>query len=178
MLSLSTFSFERLTEKHSFNLFDCGDPDINDFLKDDAINFCNSLLAVSYGFINPDTKDLVAYFCISNDSLIDKGDRSIWNKLNRGINNSKRRKEYPSVKIGRLGVSVNYQGENIGDQILDFIKGWFAFDNKTGCRFILVDAYNKPKVISFYQRNEFNFLTKSDEGQETRIMFFDLVRLL
>ena len=67
------------------------------------------------------------------------------NRLQRSITNEKRGINYPAVLIGRLGVSSEYRGRglNIGSQILDFIKGWFrSSDNKTGCRFIVVDAYN------------------------------------
>ncbi|VAW70858.1 hypothetical protein MNBD_GAMMA10-395, partial [hydrothermal vent metagenome] len=48
-------------------------------------------------------------------------------------------------------------------------------DNKTGCRFIVVDAYNKPEVIRFYKRNGFDFLHNGDKKEDTRIMIFDLI---
>ena len=66
---------------------------------------------------------------------------------------------------------------NLGSQILIFIKGWFAFNNKTGCRFLLVDAYNRPEVIKFYEKNDFTTVTTKDETKKTRLMFFDLMRL-
>ena len=96
---------------------------------------------------------------------------------------------YPAVLIGRLGVSSEYRGKgfSIGSQILDFIKGWFrSFNNKTGCRFIVVDAYNNEKTLHFYNKNGFRMLyrteqeersflgLKDDESLETRFMFFDL----
>lgn len=75
----------------------------------------------------------------------------------------------------------------IGRQVLNFIKLWFLDDdNKTGCRFFVVDAYNKPKVLSFYEQNGFKYLyaTEKDEinatqldGENihTRLMFLDLL---
>lgn len=59
-----------------------------------------------------------------------------------------------------------------------FIKNWFAAENKTGCRFLLVDAYNKPEIISFYQKNDFVLLTEKDEDRKTRSMYFDLIRMI
>ena len=60
-------------------------------------------------------------------------------------------------------------------------------DNKTGCRFMVVDAYNNKRILRFYIRNGFKFLY-SDEEQErcelqidrderlnTRHMFLDLL---
>ena len=93
--------------------------------------------------------------------------------------------------IGRLGVNRKYQGRDyfIGQQIINYIKIWFTDDdNKTGCRFLVVDAYNKEKVLSFYERNKFKFLyaDEATEKQEqhieneneqlhTRHMFLDLL---
>lgn len=75
----------------------------------------------------------------------------------------------------------------IGSQILDFIKDWFRFEeNKTGCRFIVVDAYNNEKTLNFYEKNGFKPLYKTEQEEraflelkpeeplETRFMFFDL----
>jgi GNAT superfamily N-acetyltransferase len=119
-------------------------------------------------------------------------------------NNAKRRlvklipwvkqgRNYPAVLIGRLGVSRKYRNQRIGSQIIDFIKAWFLSDhNKTGCRFVVVDAYNKEDVLHFYSNdnNNFSFLFKEesqeklynsipvDEALKTRQMYFDLATLL
>lgn len=72
---------------------------------------------------------------------------------------------YPAILIGRLGVSSEYRGKglNIGSQILDFIKGWFrSFDNKTGCRFIVVDAYNNEKLCISMKRTVSNLCIKAN----------------
>lgn len=81
----------------------------------------------------------------------------------------------PAVKIGRLGVISSGQSSGCGSRILDYMKVWFTHANKTGCRFLIVDAYNTPRVISFYKKNGFNFLVSNDEKEETRIMYFDLI---
>lgn len=98
---------------------------------------------------------------------------------------------YPAVLIGRLGVSYQYRDKdyNIGSQIIEFLKGWFRTeDNKTGCRFMVVDAYNNDRTIHFYQKNGFKILftdenderrflgLQDNESLETRFMFFDLKR--
>ena len=73
---------------------------------------------------------------------------------------------YPAVLIGRLGVAKNFQGTNdgIGSQAIDYIISWFLLpDNKTGCRFIVVDAYNKENVLRFYEKNGFKFLYSTEE---------------
>lgn len=127
---------------------------------------------------------------LANDSVKAKFiTSSARNRIQRGINNAKRGINYPAVLIGRLGVSADYRGKgmNIGSQILNYIKGWFrSEDNKTGCRFIVVDAYNNEKTLHFYEKNGFKPLYKTEQEEraflelnpeqplETRFMFFDL----
>lgn len=57
--------------------------------------------------------------------------------------------------------------------LLDFIKGYFIINNKTGCRFITVDAYKS--AVSFYEKNGFVALHNNDDDSFTRLMYFDLV---
>ena len=77
--------------------------------------------------------------------------------------------------------------ERYAAELMQFIKDWFRHeDNKTGCRFLVVDAYNNPRTLHFYERNDFRFL-HTDEVEErayydipsektiaTRLMYFDL----
>ena len=63
-------------------------------------------------------------------------------------------------------------GKNVGSFLLNFIKSYFLDDNKTGCRFITVDAY--INAVSFYERNDFQHLKSHDEDLSTRLLFFDL----
>ena len=73
-------------------------------------------------------------------------------KINDLIARKKQGRSYPAVLIGRLAVNRDFQGSNfmIVKQIMDFIKAWFSEDdNKTGCRFILVDAVNNEHTINY-----------------------------
>ena len=78
---------------------------------------------------------------------------------------------------GRLATNSDFQSQGIGTRILDLIKFWFTEENKTGCRFIIVDAANNEKTLEFYKRNGFQFLDIRPEVAEdrTRLMFFDLL---
>ncbi len=80
-----------------------------------------------------------------------------------------------AVKIGRLATKNIYQGQGVGRDILDYLKYWFTNGNKTGCKFILVDAYNNGRTVKFYKENGFDFLTVNDEKDKTRLMYFDLI---
>ena len=175
-MSLQDFKFTRLSQKNETKDFDCGDNDLNDFIRNDAWNYQSELLAVTYLFEDAKGK-VIAFFSVSNDSLKD-ADYEKWNNLSRKVSNRKRRRDYPAVKIGRIGVSLDNKGNKLGSQIMFFIKNWFTSENKTGCRFVLVDAYNKPDVISFYQKNDFILLTEKDSAKKTRAMYFDLMQMI
>lgn len=71
-------------------------------------------------------------------------------------------------------MNTRYKRKKVGSEMLDFIKGFFTNNNKTGCRFITVDAYNEPEILGFYRKNSFDFLTVKDEKDATRLMYFDL----
>ena len=99
-------------------------------------------------------------------------------------------RRYPGVLIGRLGINAEFRNHGIGTELLDFIKSWFIDEeNKTGCRFLIVDAYNNEVPLGFYQKNEFLFLFSTEQQEaenlgyditktlHTRLMYYDLKKL-
>ena len=111
-------------------------------------------------------------------------------KLSHDIPREKRMRRYPAVLIGRLGINVDFRHQGIGSELLDFIKSWFIDEeNKTGCRFLIVDAYNCMVPLDFYQKNEFLFLFSTEQQEaenlgydmtkslHTRLMYYDLKKL-
>lgn len=171
--------------------FRCGDDDLDEFFLQDAFLQSDELLCKNYCFTlddNPTT--IVAAFTLANDS-IKKIPGSRKKKVEKKIPREKLYSSYPAVMIGRLGISVDFQGQHLGSDVLSFIKAWFVDPlNKTGCRFLLVDSYNKPNNLSFYQRNGFNHLfsteeqerefrgIKPDHALNSRLMYFDLIELV
>lgn len=125
-MSLANFDFQVLTEETNIMPFFCKDNDLNEFFMEDAKNYLKELMAVTYLFVDKGNNKTVSYFSLLNDKVsYDPGERSIWNKFSRKINNRKRRKSYPSVKIGRLAVARDYEGHDYGSEMLNFIK--YAF---------------------------------------------------
>ncbi|GEC77663.1 GNAT family N-acetyltransferase [Flavobacterium aquatile] len=177
-MDLSDFAFLSLTHDEVLDNFDCEDKEINEFFLEDSKNFQNEKITNTYLFKEGNV--IVAFFSISNDCLNDLGyENSIWNKLHRKIKlpNEKRIRQYPAVKIARLGIDKNYQGNKLSHQLLDFIKGWTFIEHKPACRLLILDAYNQPKQIAMYQKNDFIFILNSDEEEKHRFMYFDLIRL-
>ncbi len=154
--------------------FTCGDGDIDEFFHKDSIDGANELVSVTYLWREDGIP--LAFFSVSNDSIKkEECPRSAFDRIQKLLPRRKRYSSMPAVKIGRIGVSNACRRSGCGTRILDYLKVWFTQKNKTGCRFLLVDAYNQAHVTNFYLKNGFVFLTGNDEREDTRIMFFDLM---
>ncbi|MDX2190522.1 MAG: GNAT family N-acetyltransferase [Bacteroidota bacterium] len=166
----------RLTADYAIKSFDCDDTDLNDFLKNDAIQYQQQLLAVTY--LLESQNETIAFFSVFNDkiSIEDVDTKSKWKSILRLTPHQKRLKSFPAMKIGRLAVNKDYKNRNYGTSIIDYVKELFITNNRTGCKFITVDAYRKSLV--FYEKNGFKYLTNTDSESDTRLMYYDLVSLL
>jgi GNAT superfamily N-acetyltransferase len=176
----SGFILHKVDDFIELQEFDCGDKDLNEFFREDALPHKEELLAEIYSLSLELKKDKygidkypVAYISFHNDAI-----QLSMRKRKKLLPKKKARyKTLPAVKIGRLGVGKDFQNCNIGKHLVNMTKKFFLLNNRTGCRFITVDSYNHPKVISFYKNNGFKFLSDQDESQATRLMYFDLKRL-
>jgi len=162
--------------------FDCRVELLNDFLMEEDANIPNAkhhaleLLAETYVFEDDAAGKTVAYFSLLNDKVErDLSNRTVWNRLSREIPNAKRRKSYPAVKIGRLAVSKNYEGQSFGRISLNYIKQTLLENRVSGCRFVTVDALKE--AVGFYQKNGFQILATPEESDETVLMFYDLMKM-
>jgi predicted GNAT family N-acyltransferase len=166
----------RLEPETNILPFDCGDTDLNGFLFDDAKNYSKDLIAVTY--LIQDNEKTIAYFNYLNDKISHTDlDGSIEKFAARvGILLPKEKshyKSYPAVKIGRLAVHIDYQkGGGYGKKIINFTKGLFTNKNKTGCKFITVDAYRDS--LKFYEKMGFKYLSSRDKKSDTRLMYYNL----
>lgn len=172
---LADYEIRKLEADDTICGFDCGDEDLNDFIINDAPLYRKALLAMTYVLNNKNTGRTVAYFSVANDriSIKDFPSNTDFNRFRKHrFVNEKRLKSYPAIKICRLGIDKSVQGKQIGTFLLDFVGTLFITDNKSGCRFLIVDAY--AQAIPFYLKNDFAFLSSDDEDQRTRLMYFDL----
>ncbi len=169
--NLSLLTQEVIDSSHPFT---CGtDDDMDEFFRLDALDYTHFLMGKSYCFrLKDDMLTIVACFTVSNDSiriydLPSSRRNAMWNLTNR----EKMLTRYPGVLIGRLAVAEGFGCKGIGSDILRFIKKWFTEeDNKTACRFAIVDAKNEPEVLHFYEKNDFKplFPREIDEDIYTK----------
>jgi hypothetical protein len=181
MIDLNFLSVKKLKPDTKLNPFDCGDIDLNSFLSEDAKNYYEEFLGVTY--LVKYKQEVVAYYCLFNDKIVfdfsgkDDPLRNQWKSFNKKnkIHFNKQRKTYPAVKIGRLAVDSDFKKNHIGMHILNIVRNMLIATRDIGCRFITVDAYND--AFGFYLKNGFEFLSAEDEGENTRLMYYDLKRI-
>ena len=177
-----------LTPDYEVTEFDCGDEQLNKFLFEDAKP--SLALRVANTFILVDDGRVAAYFCLLNDKVSkDEIIGSRWKKVRANFPQSKQFRSYPTIKIGRFAVSINYRGKNIGTDLMDSIKAMLhAEHGRSAFRFITVDAY--LSAVPFYEKggtcdvdnivggyHGFLHLTKKDEDEHTRLMYFDMMEI-
>jgi hypothetical protein len=69
-LHITDFLFQSINENSLLEEFDCDDADINEFLKEDALQYEKEKMASTYLFVD-DEQMIVAFFSASNDCLKD-----------------------------------------------------------------------------------------------------------
>lgn len=140
--------------------FCCDSNDLNDFLKNDALNQqydkMNLTKLVVYN------RYIIGYFSLLTDTLRLKYIRNDLTKKQVHFHLPKS-KLLPAVKIGRFAIDNEYSGNGIGTHVLNNVLYDLNYYSKMklGFRFIVVDGY--AKAYNFYKRNNFVNLKKDDE---------------
>jgi predicted GNAT family N-acyltransferase len=177
ILQFNNLKLIRLDTETNILPFDCGNTDLNGFLFDNAKQHAEELLATT--FIMQTDTETVAYFNYLNDKISykDIGNKEkFFERIASLLPNEKSKyTSYPAVKIGRLAVSKKFKGNGLGRQILNSTKALFINNNRTGCKFITVDAYRES--LEFYKKNGFLYLSSRDKKSDTRLMYYNLGRL-
>ena len=192
-MNLSDFSFSTLGNPIcDLSGFYCGSKDINDIFHNDAMDYQQEMFGKTYLFTPRNNLNVVAAaFTVSNASIFTRLlPNSRQKKVGYEVHHSKGQVNYPAVLLGRLGVDLRFKGHDIGSQIVEFVAQWFAGpDNKSGCRHLIVDAYNEERLLNFYADCGLNPIFSSEEQErkyrqinddkrlETRLLYRDLILL-
>lgn len=178
-----------VSEDNMISGFNCGDEELNDFFNHKAFPFKEQLLARTCFFLHDISNKVVCAFSLSPNALKAKDlPNNRQKKVKQLVPREKTLQSYPAFLIGRFGVSQEFNGQGIGSQLMNYIKGYCIDKFPDFCRFLVIDAYNSPSVLSFYQKN--NFLTvfsteeqereaykiKPEEILQTRYLFYDMMR--
>lgn len=164
-IDLTKADFKILEEKDNVSKFSCGVKEIDEFIHEEAMDFQNERLGVTYllyieskilGFVTLSMADLRKEKMESED------------RLQIGKEN------YPALQISQLAVyaELQQQGFGIGTFLCDFClaKAW-TFSEKVGCRFLVLNA--RRYALPFYGKYGFKLLPRQENRREP-VMFLNI----
>lgn len=144
LASIDSVSVEQLDP------FSCGTDSLDEFLKNDARRFHDNRLCGTTLVFSDDDPVPVAYFSICADSLqLSEGEKSF---LEMDIGAPVPVRFIPAVKITKLAVRSDFQGQGLAGHLLDTVEG-LAYGSDISARFIVIDALNQADVIRLYERH-------------------------
>ena len=145
---MSKFICERLAKHHDRTAFDCGVPDLDEYLRQRASQDMRRHVAAVFVMVPEDEPSRIAgYYSLSSASiLLDELPNDIVKKLPRYPT-------VPAVLIGRLARDVTFSG--VGRLLLiDALARSLRHTDDVASAVVLVDAKNDP-AHAFYLRHGF-----------------------
>lgn len=139
-------------ERAALESFSCGKTGLDDFLKETALAQHKARLGLTSVVFHEDFKGPVGFFTLANDAIpLEESER-----FDLGIDEVVMVSAIPAVKIGRLAVHQDLQGNGVGAFLINLIIGdaLNSVTLSTG-RLLVVDADNDERVLSFYQKSGF-----------------------
>jgi len=145
-------SIELLSARYNLSLFDSGNPELDDFLKNGALKEQQELLSKTHLCFYKD--HVAGFITLTADSIRVKTD-----KLDKSqIIEDCEYPAYPCILIARLAIDKKVQKHGLGEFLLLLAIG-LALDGPLGCRYLSVDP--KPKALEYYKKFGFGFWTSS-----------------
>jgi len=184
-LALGDFRISPVQDFSIFTGFSCladtdTDRDLEEFIRHDAARHSHDKIAITYT-LQTDTENIpdsepLGFATLQNDAIVVESNGDL-----PGVCSEYPYRSYPAVKIGRFGIRIDLQGNTLGSLFLYMIKLLFTTNNRTGCRFVTVDARrdkrNKVDVRPFYEKNGFGILPCRPRTSTSIPMYFDLKSL-
>jgi GNAT superfamily N-acetyltransferase len=125
--------------------FDCGDQDLNEFLRDDAWRLQQLHTVTTYLALYEGT--LQGYVAVTLDAV--KLERSDARKLKLAHDDHP---VVPALKVARLACAADFRAayRGLGEAMMGYAAAIaLSFSSAAGCRLLTVDAY--PDAVAFYE---------------------------
>ena len=150
------------------------DRDLEDFLATDAYQHFVDRIAVTYALTSTEApQSPLGFATLSNDAIVIDRENPLPEVANYPYTS------FPAVKIGRFGVVLPLQRHGLGSLFITMLKKLMYEANRTGCRFITVDAWRNRKdgvdVTPFYGKHGFALLPSHKKTSRYVPMYFDLL---
>jgi len=164
---MTLIGIEKLRSDHDTDTFDCGKPDLNNFLKRFALSNQRSNLSQTY--ILSRNNQVIAYYSLTVGNVEHKN-------APRRIVEGTGQYPVPVMVLARLAVSKEEQGKWFGCALLkDALKRTANAADIAGIRAFLVHAKDEDSR-KFYER--FDFLPSPTDPLHLFLLMKDILRFL
>ena len=139
---------EPLAREHNRKAFDCGDAEVNDFLRTKALQDSERNLSRTMVLIDEkiSTVNVVGYHTLLMMQVKQEEIPNDRPNIKRGI---------PVILLGQLGVNSGYQGRGLGELLLmDAQARTDEISSKIGVRAMMLDARNENLAL-WYEKHDF-----------------------
>ena len=139
---------EPISRLHNRKLFDCGDDEVNGFLREQALQDHEKDMSRTMVLID-DTVDqtrIIGYHTLAMSQVRQEDIPKDKPKIKRSI---------PVVLLGQLGVDKAFQGRGLGELLLmDAQARVDEISRRTGIRAMMLDARNE-RLANWYKQHDF-----------------------
>ena len=139
---------EPISRHHNRKLFDCGDDEVNRFLREQALQDHEKDMSRTMVLINDesDPTRIIGYHTLAMRQVRQEDIPKDKPKIKRSI---------PVVLLGQLGVDRAFQGRGLGDLLLmDAQARVDEISRRTGIRAMMLDARNE-RLTTWYEQHDF-----------------------
>jgi predicted GNAT family N-acyltransferase len=144
-----SWDFVPIQKKHNCAEFDCGNHELNQYLRKYAKQNDKKGIGKTYIAVKPSTaKSIDGYYTISTSTIE-------FESLSEDTARKLPKYPIPAILIGRLAVDLNCQGEGLGEELLvDALNRIVQISEEVGIYVVRVDAINQ-RAKQFYLKYEF-----------------------
>ena len=165
---MDLWSIQRLDRKHDRSKFDCGEPTLNDWLKNRAGQFDRRDLSRTFVATRPDDAVVCGYYAISTHRVQHIDLPAVEAKKLPQL-------DVPVVLLGRLAVDKSAQGAGLGGLLLvDALRRTVHISEQVGICAVEVEAINAA-ARQFYLK--FGFRPLLDDSQHLFMPMHEIRKL-
>jgi GNAT superfamily N-acetyltransferase len=163
-----TWTIRRLDKTHDRSAFNCGQPLLDEWLKERATQFDNRDLSRTFVATRPNENTVLGYYAISTHRVVHD---ILPNTDAKGLP----RLDIPVVLIGRLAVDQTTQKQGLGAMLLvDALRRALQISEQVGIRAVEVHALDEV-ARNFYLK--FGFRSLRDDPQHLFLPMHEIRKL-
>lgn len=156
-----------LTEGHHTDLFDCGQENLNDYLRKYALQ--NQRNGSGRTYVVVEEERVIGFYTLASSAITAEEAPS---RLKKGLP----RHPIPAVILGRFAVDKHYQGKGLGQALLrDALLRVARVSEDIGIRALIIDAKDEA-ARNFYLK--LNFTPFSPDSLRLYLLLKDLRKTL